>query len=119
MLSPPPQKALRFSCDKIKVASDCDSFFEENKHPTAVWLATGTFATENRGDLRLRFLVLSGEEELEEFDIGDVMIHQAADRPSQSHPDLLRILSSIKCTFSSLITCCLPHLPVVNKCPRF
>ena len=27
--------------------------------PTGVWLATGTFATENRSDLRLRFLVLS------------------------------------------------------------
>ena len=26
---------------------------------TAVWLATGMFATENRGDLRLQFLVLS------------------------------------------------------------
>ena len=29
--------------------------------PTAVWLVKGTFATESRGDLGLRFLVLSGE----------------------------------------------------------
>ena len=34
-------------------------FFEGKSAANTVWLATGTFATENRGDLQLRFLVLS------------------------------------------------------------
>ena len=65
-----PESALsphREPCDvflRRKVASDCDIFcdFSTTKRaPTAVWLATGTFATENQGGLRLRFLVLSGQ----------------------------------------------------------
>ena len=36
----------------------CD-FFEAKSVLIAVWLATGTFVTEDRGDLRMRFLVLS------------------------------------------------------------
>ena len=59
---PPFQRALRFLLRR-QVASDCDSlcdFSKKKKRPIAVWLATGTFATGNRGDLRLRFLVLSG-----------------------------------------------------------
>ena len=36
-------------------------FFQKKQGKIRVWLATGTFATENRGDLRLRFLVLSGQ----------------------------------------------------------
>ena len=34
-------------------------FFTKRSVPVAVWLAMGTFATENRGDLRLQCLVLS------------------------------------------------------------
>ena len=52
-----PRKPCDFSLRR-KIASDCD--FSKGKNvPAAVWLATGTFATENCGDLRLRFLVLS------------------------------------------------------------
>ena len=41
-----------------KITSDCNSVcdcFREKNVPIAVWLATGLFATENCGDLRLRF----------------------------------------------------------------
>ena len=41
----------------------CD-FLRTNNVPTAVLLSTGTFVTENRGDMRLRFLVLSGVKSL-------------------------------------------------------
>ena len=65
--SAPPlcQRALRFFLRRI-VASDGDSlrFFEEKKRLLCGLAGDGTFATENRGDLRLRFLVLSALRQL-------------------------------------------------------
>ena len=37
---------------KLLAIAVLSRFLEEESVPTAVWLATGTFATENRGDLR-------------------------------------------------------------------
>ena len=54
---------LHAPTEKKNIASDCDSvckFPMKKRAAIAVWLATGTFATENRShDLQLRFLVLS------------------------------------------------------------
>ena len=53
--TPPRREPCDFSCD----ASDSFlRFSEEEGVPTAVWMETGTFARENPGDLRLRYLVL-------------------------------------------------------------
>ena len=64
-VSPPTEtsKPCDFSLRR-RITSDCDSFsdsFEEKSIPTEVWLATGTFATEDRGGLPLRFLALSAQ----------------------------------------------------------
>ena len=57
----PPNSLAVFPCDGKSLAiAILPVIFKEQGAPTAVWLATGTFATANRGDLRLRFLVLSG-----------------------------------------------------------
>ena len=58
-MSFPPRKPCDFPSLSIAFFL---RFFKEKNVPTAVWLATGAFATENRGDSRLRFLVLSGWE---------------------------------------------------------
>ena len=56
-----PQRALRAPCvGNSQEMPFCLCFSEARSVPIAVWLATGAFATENRGDLRLRYLVLSG-----------------------------------------------------------
>ena len=57
-----PPNSLRFS-DVME--NRCDNaihsaMFQRKKRPIAVWLATGTVATEDRGDLELRSFVLSG-----------------------------------------------------------
>ena len=58
---PPAERVAIFSCDeKSQAIASLFAMFEEKSVPTAVWLATGRFATENRDDLRLRFVVLSG-----------------------------------------------------------
>ena len=57
--SPPAESLAIFL--RRKVASKCDSFaiFREKSVPLRFGWRRGTFATENCGDLRLRFLVLS------------------------------------------------------------
>ena len=60
--SPPKSLAISLATKSRKRLRFILRFFEEKSVPTSVWQATGTFAIENRGDLRLRFLVLSGRD---------------------------------------------------------